>query len=87
MRPDNAQFLTNISACKYELKDHVGAEEFARRALTIEPDRPQALVNLGIALANQERYEEGLAALKRAAEVEGRGARRAATVSSIMVTR
>ena len=71
LAPDNAQFLTNISACKYELKDHVGAEEFARRALTIEPERSQALVNLGIGLVNQQRYEEGLAALKRAAEVEG----------------
>ena len=37
---------------------------------TLEPDRPQALVNLGIALANQQRYEECLSALKRVAEAE-----------------
>jgi tetratricopeptide (TPR) repeat protein len=70
LAPDNAHCLTNIGACKFSQKDYVGAEEFARRALTIEPDRPDTLANLGSALAMQERYEEGLAGLKRAAEAE-----------------
>ncbi|MBN2500008.1 MAG: tetratricopeptide repeat protein [Anaerolineales bacterium] len=45
------------------------AEEFYRKALEAVPDQPRALINLGLALFEQEKFEDALKFYMRAADV------------------
>jgi radical SAM protein with 4Fe4S-binding SPASM domain len=48
------------------LRDYQAAEQYNRRALSLDPDRPFALNGLGLSLARQGKLEEGKDAIERA---------------------
>src|SRR5471030_675590 len=60
--PDRVSTLNNLSAIKIKLEKFAEAEEFARRAIALEDQSPEAWSNLGIALAKMERYDDALQA-------------------------
>ena len=70
LAPDNALAAAGIAHCKLEQHEYVPAEEWMRRALALAPERPQFWTNLGVALANQERYAEAFEALGHAGQLE-----------------
>jgi Flp pilus assembly protein TadD/4-amino-4-deoxy-L-arabinose transferase-like glycosyltransferase len=61
---DRAMFLGHAHRLAGRMEE---AAEFFREALAAEPDRPEALHNLGVALLRLGRAEEALAGLRRAA--------------------
>lgn len=70
LAPDNALAAAGIANCKLEQHEYVAAEEWMRRALALAPEGPQFWTNLGVALANQERYTEAFEALGHARQLE-----------------
>jgi len=64
--PDRVSTLNNLSAIKIKLKKFVEAEEFARKAITLEDQSPEAWSNLGLALTGMGRQEEALQACDEA---------------------
>jgi tetratricopeptide (TPR) repeat protein len=64
--PDRLSTLNNLSAIKIKLEKFAEAEEFARRAIALENQSPEAWSNLGIALAKMERHAEALQAYDQA---------------------
>ncbi|HZL13849.1 MAG TPA: tetratricopeptide repeat protein, partial [Verrucomicrobiae bacterium] len=64
--PDRVSTLNNLSAIKIKLKKFVEAEEFARKAITLEDKSPEAWSNLGLALTGMGRQEEALQACDEA---------------------
>ena len=68
--PASLECIESIAACWLEQKEYTSAETWARRALQANEARPRAWNTLGIALANQQRIAEALAALRRAYLIE-----------------
>jgi len=64
--PKNAALVSNLACTIMESGDQVAAEAEFRHALTIDSNYENAVVNLGILLARQRRYEEALALLSPA---------------------
>jgi len=63
--PDRVSTLTNLSAVKNKRNQFPEAEQFARKAIALEENTPEAWSNLGIALLSLECYEEALLACDR----------------------
>lgn len=61
--PKNVALVSNLAYTIMESGDLVSAEAEFRRALAMDPHYENAAVNLGLMLARQRRYEEGLALL------------------------
>jgi tetratricopeptide (TPR) repeat protein len=75
LAPDYADAAAGVAHCNLEQHQYAEAEGWMRRAIALSPDKPQYWNNLGIALANQERYPQALEALCHAEELESaRGA-------------
>lgn len=70
LAPDHAQAVAGIAQCRLEQHDYADAETWMRRAVALSPDSPQFRINLAVAIANQQRYEESLEVLRGAAELE-----------------
>jgi FkbM family methyltransferase len=70
LAPGNADAAAGVAHCKLEQHQYIEAEDWMRRAIALCADKPQFWNNLGVALANQERYPQALEALGRAAELE-----------------
>ncbi len=74
LAPDYADAAVGVAYCKLEQHEYVEAENWMRRAIALAADKPQYWTNLGVALANQERYPEAYrgAATRRGARVRTR---------------
>jgi tetratricopeptide (TPR) repeat protein len=70
LAPDYADAAVGVAHCQLEQHAYGEAESWMRRAIALSADKPQYWTNLGVALANQERYPEAFAALGRAGELE-----------------
>jgi tetratricopeptide (TPR) repeat protein len=70
VEPEHSLATAGIAHCKLEQKDYAGAEEWMRRAVELAPANPQFRTNLGVAMANQERYGEALDSFKQAEALE-----------------
>jgi FkbM family methyltransferase len=70
LAPDYADAAAGVAHCKLEQHEYVGAEDWMRRAIALAAEKPQYWTNLGVALANQERYAPALGALRHAQELE-----------------
>ena len=70
LSPEYANGAAGVAHCKLELNEYTGAEDWMRRAVALAPDNPQFWINLGAAIAKQERYAEALIAFERAGELE-----------------
>lgn len=66
--PDNTEALNRKSYCYWQLNRNNEAEETARRALALAPHNLDGYVNLGISLAQQDRYKESAAVWEEASE-------------------
>ncbi|MDB6059450.1 MAG: hypothetical protein JWO95_3294 [Verrucomicrobiales bacterium] len=64
--PERVSTLNNLSAVKIKLGKFSEAETFARKAISIEADSPEAWSNIGLALTATDRHEEALDACDRA---------------------
>lgn len=73
--PDRVSTLNNLSAVKLKLGKTTEAEQFARKAIGVDDQSPEAWSNLGIALMALERPEEALQACDRALQRHPAGAR------------
>ena len=70
LSPDYADAAAGVAHCRLEQHEYVDAEDWMGRAIALAPERPQFWTNLGVAVANQERYAEAIEAFRRAAELE-----------------
>ena len=68
--PQAANCLAGVAYCKLEQRDYVGAQAWLQRALALAPQVAPMWVNLGVALANLEHYQEALDAFRRAEALE-----------------
>jgi tetratricopeptide (TPR) repeat protein len=66
--PTDAGLLSNIGFCFYNQRKFDEAEQYLRRALTIDPNHQVATRNLALTLAQKGQYEESL---KLYAKVDG----------------
>jgi Tfp pilus assembly protein PilF len=64
--PKDANLLNDMGYYCYERGDWPGAEEWLRKALKYDPKLQRAWVNLGMALAQQGRSDESIAAFTKA---------------------
>lgn len=64
--PERVSTLNNLSAVKIKLGKFDEAEAFARKAIALDDNSPEAWSNLGLALTRTERQEEALNACDRA---------------------
>ncbi|HOL37854.1 MAG TPA: tetratricopeptide repeat protein, partial [Rubrivivax sp.] len=62
LAPGEALFWTNLAQALRKLGELAAAQDAARRALTIDPLDSLACKLLGVALAEQHRYEEAVQA-------------------------
>jgi Tfp pilus assembly protein PilF len=63
--PKNANLLNDYGYCHYNRGRWAEAETKYRAAIAIKPDHPRANTNLGLALAQQGKIEEALAAFQK----------------------
>jgi tetratricopeptide (TPR) repeat protein len=70
LAPDYADAAAGVAHCRLEQHDYIDAEAWMRRAIALGPQQPRFWNNLGVALANQQRYPEAFEALRHAAELE-----------------
>jgi len=68
--PDRVSTLNNLSAVKLKLNQFAEAEAFARKAVALDGQSPEAWSNLGLALAATARPEEALRAYDRALQYQ-----------------
>jgi len=66
--------LTNAGSCALKTGDYAGAEEYLRRALKIEPDFPDALLNMSRLNFEQNKYLTARAFMQRYEAVARHGA-------------
>jgi Tfp pilus assembly protein PilF len=64
--PRDAALLNNLGYGYYNRGEWAAAEKQLRKAVDLEPKLASAWINLGMCLAVQGRYEEGLAAFEKA---------------------
>jgi Tfp pilus assembly protein PilF len=65
-KPGDADVLNDLGYSHYTHGDWAEAEKALRQAVAAKPKYARAWVNLGMALAQQSRYEEGLEAFGKA---------------------
>jgi Tfp pilus assembly protein PilF len=65
-KPNDADLLIDLGYSHYNYGEWAEAEEFARKALKAQPKNQRAWNNLGMALAQQSRYEDALEAFTKA---------------------
>ena len=70
LEPRDVEGLLGISACFLAEGAPREAEDFARQAVALAPGRPAPMMSLAMALGNQDRCDEALAALEAAARAE-----------------
>jgi tetratricopeptide (TPR) repeat protein len=70
LEPRDVESLLGISACFFAEGAPREAEDFARKAIVLAPGRPAPRMSLAMALGNQDRCDEALAALEAAAQAE-----------------
>ena len=68
--PGNIQSLINLGTCKVDQEEFAAGEACFRGAIAIDGDRARAWANLAVALARQDRHDEGFEAFARAEELE-----------------
>ncbi len=81
--PDRVSTLNNLSAVKLKLKKFAEAEQFARKAISLEAKSPEAWSNLGLALTATERHEEALQAFDQV--LDGNSASAGAWLGKAMI--
>ncbi|MGZ4972020.1 MAG: tetratricopeptide repeat protein [Limisphaerales bacterium] len=64
--PQRLSTLNNLAAVKIKMAKFSEAEEFARKAIALDDNSPEAWSNLGLALTATDRHEEALVACDRA---------------------
>lgn len=74
-RPEEADTLHNLAGAHLTNHTPEAAEDYARRSLKIEGDRPDTWIQLGLALLEQEKFGEGFDAWDKAMSVGERKTR------------
>lgn len=69
VQPHSSYFLMNMGAIRWADGDTAEAERLWRQALAEDPRNPVALWDLGLAMLEQQRYQEALSYLDRAITV------------------
>jgi len=64
--PENPHCLSSLIACEIDLENYAAAERLARRLVDLQPDKPAAHADLGMALSSQGRHDEGVASFEYA---------------------
>ena len=69
LNPSSADCAISLGRCRIKQGDNAGAEANFRRAIALEPTKARARIDLGVLLANLDRYSDSLEMLERAVSV------------------
>jgi tetratricopeptide (TPR) repeat protein len=68
--PDDALLYQQLGELKQAGADYAGAEAAAKRSLALLPSNQECWLSLGLALAQEQRFQEGAAAFRRVFELD-----------------